>query len=101
MRNFISHWTSFSIVNINIRIPLIKDVNDDLENIKQTAKFINTLKKPPVLVNILPYHNVAQKKYEKLGKLEKFVPMEEPQDELQKKIIKEFELYGIKAIIGG
>ena len=87
--------------NINIRIPLIKDVNDDLENIKQTAEFIHTLKKPPILVNILPYHNIAKKKYEKLGRLERFVPMEEPQNELQKKIVEQFEFYGIKAIIGG
>ena len=88
-------------VDINIRIPLIKGVNDDLENIKQTAEFINTLEKPPIMVNILPYHNIAQKKYEKLGRLEKFVKMEEPEQQIQQKIIKQFEFYGIKAIIGG
>ncbi|HIP45250.1 MAG TPA: hypothetical protein EYG93_07995 [Sulfurospirillum arcachonense] len=88
-------------VDINIRIPLIRGVNDDLENIKQTAEFINTLEKPPIMVNILPYHNIAQKKYEKLGRLEKFVKMEEPEQQIQQKIIKHFEFYGIKAIIGG
>ena len=88
-------------VDINIRIPLIKDLNDDLENIKRTAEFINTLEKPPIMVNILPYHNIAQKKYEKLGRANKFVKMEEPQVQIQQKIIKQFEFYGIKAIIGG
>ena len=76
-------------------------MNDDLENIKQTAEFINKLEKPPIMVNILPYHNIAQKKYEKLGKLEKFVKMEEPEQQIQQKIIKQFKSYGIKAIIGG
>lgn len=87
--------------DINIRIPLIKDVNDDIDNIKKTAEFIKTLQKPPIMVNLLPYHNIAQKKYEKLGRKEKFIKMEEPKSNHQKKIIKLFESYGIKAIIGG
>jgi len=88
-------------VDINIRIPLIKNVNDDMENIKKTAEFINTLEKPPIMVNILPYHNIAQKKYEKLGRLENFIKMEEPNIQTQKRVIEQFEFYGIKAIIGG
>lgn len=88
-------------VNINIRIPLIQGVNDDYKNIIETAKFILTLKKTPIMVNILPYHNIAQKKYEKLGKKSSFVKMEEPDIPTQKEIIKIFESYGIKAIIGG
>jgi len=74
-------------VDINIRIPLIRGVNDDLENIKQTAEFINTLEKPPIMVNILPYHNIAQKKYEKLGRLEKFVKWKSQSNRYSKKLL--------------
>ena len=88
-------------VNINIRIPLIKGVNDDDENIHQTALFINALHKKPLMVNILPYHSIAQKKYEKLGRIEKFIKMEEPDIACQKRVINLFESHGIKAMIGG
>ncbi|MDD3343970.1 MAG: glycyl-radical enzyme activating protein [Sulfurospirillaceae bacterium] len=88
-------------VNINIRIPLISGVNDDDENIHQTAQFIKSLKKALVMVNILPYHNIAQKKYEKLGKISHFIKMEEPDKMRQKKIIELFNSYGIDAVIGG
>ncbi len=88
-------------VNINIRIPLIKGVNDDDENIHQTALFINTLHKKPLMVNILPYHSIAQKKYEKLGRIEKFIKMEEPDVACQKRVISLFESHGVKAMIGG
>ena len=88
-------------VDINIRIPLIKGVNEDEENITKTAKFIKSLKKPPLLVNILPYHSIAQKKYEKLGRLHEFVKLEEPTKKEQQRVIDIFDSYGIKAIIGG
>ncbi len=37
------------------------------------------------MVNILPYHNIAQKKYEKLGREDSFVKMKEPELKRQKK----------------
>lgn len=42
-------------VDIYIRIPLIKEVNDDYENISKSAKFISELERKPKMVNILPY----------------------------------------------
>ena len=40
-------------VDIYIRIPLIKKVNDDYENISKSAKFISELERRPKMVNIL------------------------------------------------
>lgn len=86
---------------INIRIPLIKGVNDDDENIQQSAAFIASLAGEKKLVNILPYHNIASKKYEKLG--QEFDPgnMGEPGQERQDQILEVFKSHGLKAMIGG
>lgn len=86
---------------INIRIPLIKGVNDDEENIQQSAAFIASLAGDKKQVNILPYHNIAAKKYEKLGQIYNQGIMAEPEEVRQQYVIDVFESYGIKTIIGG
>ncbi|MDD4645564.1 MAG: glycyl-radical enzyme activating protein [Bacteroidales bacterium] len=53
--------------NIYIRIPLIRGVNADVENIRQTAEFVAALKGEKKPVSLLPYHNIAIHKYGKLG----------------------------------
>ena len=51
---------------IEIRIPVIPGVNDDDENIDQTAEFIVAL--PGVQrVHLLSYHDTARKKYRQMG----------------------------------
>jgi pyruvate formate lyase activating enzyme len=51
---------------IIIRIPLIPGINDDEENLLQTATFLATLRDVPE-VELLPYHNIAEAKYAGLG----------------------------------
>ncbi len=87
--------------NINIRIPLIGGVNDDAENMKATAKFVASLSGEKKVVNLLPYHKIAQTKYQKLGRPEEFQLLEEPTKEAQQQAIAIFEKYGIQASIGG
>jgi pyruvate formate lyase activating enzyme len=86
---------------LNIRIPLIKGVNDDDENIYESAKFIDALEGEKPIVNILPYHNIAEKKYTKLGKHYDEGIMGVPDIERQNKILEIFKSYGVNAIIGG
>jgi len=87
--------------SINIRIPLIKGVNDDDENIEQTAAFIAGLPGETKEINILPYHNIAAKKYEKLGGEYLENGMGEPAEERQQQIINKFKVFGLEAVIGG
>jgi pyruvate formate lyase activating enzyme len=87
--------------SISIRIPLIKGVNDDFENIEGTAKFISSLTGEKKQINLLPYHNIASKKYEKLGLVFNFENMSEPTFADKERIIFQFSKYGLKAIIGG
>lgn len=87
--------------NIIIRIPLVGNVNDDVENITETARFVSALKGEKKVVNLLPYHKIAQTKYEKLGRSDDFILLEEPGKEAQLQAIAIFKKYGIEASIGG
>ncbi len=86
---------------INIRIPLVKGVNADEENIRQTAEFVAGLAGEKKTVNLLPYHNIASRKYQKLG--EGYDPdgMETPSEAEQQRCVEIFAEHGLEAIIGG
>lgn len=88
-------------VKIIIRIPLIGGVNDDSENLEATARFVASLSGEKKEVNLLPYHKIAQTKYQKLGRPEDFQLLEEPTKEAQMQAIAIFQEYGIMASIGG
>jgi pyruvate formate lyase activating enzyme len=98
--------------NINIRIPLIKNVNSGFKEITGMAEFITRLplknrgletttpiKKP--IVNLLPYHNIASGKYKKLEMEYNSAEMDEPTAEDLKNATEIFEKYGIEVEVGG
>ncbi len=87
--------------DIIIRIPLIGGVNDDDENIQNSAKFINSLNGKAPLVNILPFHNIAENKYKKLGINQPIEKIFMPTKERQNEILEIFKLYNINAELGG
>lgn len=84
-----------------VRIPLVGGVNDDEENILQTARFLSGLPGERIKVNLLPYHKIAQTKYAKLGRGEAFQPLNEPTTERVKEVLEIFREYGIEASVGG
>jgi len=88
-------------VKIIIRIPLVGGVNDDAENMEATARFVASLSGEKKEVNLLPYHKIAQTKYQKLGRPDEFQLLEEPSKEAQMLAIAIFQKYGIRASIGG
>ena len=88
-------------VKIIIRIPLIGGVNDDPENISATARFVSALSGEKKEVNLLPYHKIAQTKYQKLGRPDDFTLLQEPTKEAQLRAISIFQEHGIQASIGG
>ena len=49
-----------------IRYVLVPGINSDIETLEKTRNFIKTLKNVKK-VEVLPYHNLAEPKYEKLG----------------------------------
>jgi len=53
--------------NMVLRMPVVPSVNDDAENIRQSAEFILSLARP-VPLELLAYHEFAKSKYAGLGK---------------------------------
>jgi len=85
---------------IFIRIPLIPGINDDEGNIRATAEIIQNT--PGIeQVNILPYHNTAADKYNRLGKENSLPGIPVPSGEYAESIAGRFLAYGIKVKIGG
>jgi pyruvate formate lyase activating enzyme len=86
---------------INIRIPLIKNVNANIEELTKMAQFIYDLPGEKPQVNILPYHNIASGKYNKLEMKYNEQNMVAPSevDILQSVAI--FNRFGIEAEVGG
>lgn len=84
--------------NIYLRLPLIEGINADEDNILGILKLIKdtNIKK----INLLPYHDIAMHKYEKLGR--KYSDsMKRPADEKLKRFKEIFEKAGYKVKIGG
>ncbi len=86
--------------HINIRIPLIKGVNDDDENIRRTADFVASLYGEKKKVTLLPYHNIAAGKYARLG--EEYDPgdLAEPDENDISRVIDLFRDYDVEAAVG-
>jgi pyruvate formate lyase activating enzyme len=87
--------------HIIIRIPLVGGVNDTDENIEHTAKFISELAGEKKEVHLLPYHKIAQNKYQKLGRADDFEIFNEPGKNTLTRAITLFGQYEIKAGVGG
>jgi pyruvate formate lyase activating enzyme len=97
--------------NINIRIPLIKNVNTNQEEIQKMAEYISSLDlkisdskiaDPQLpIVNLLPYHNIASGKYKKLEIPYDEGEMDEPSDKEIQQAEKIFRSFGIKTEVGG
>jgi pyruvate formate lyase activating enzyme len=88
-------------VAIQIRIPLIKGVNADDDNINATAAFVAALPGPARKVSLLPYHNVAEGKLAKLGCDYLPSPMTEPDTDDLTRVIACFSSHGLTASVGG
>jgi pyruvate formate lyase activating enzyme len=87
--------------DIQIRIPLIKGVNADDENIHTTAAFVAALPGPARKISLLPYHNVAAGKFAKLGYDYLSGQMSEPDDEDLARVIAGLASHGLTASVGG
>lgn len=86
---------------IIFRIPLIKDVNTSEENIRETASFINSLEGDRKVINLLPYHNIAENKYIKLETPTNNYVFEVPNLDEVTNIVSLFGSFGISATVGG
>ncbi|MCG6187164.1 glycyl-radical enzyme activating protein [Maribellus maritimus] len=87
--------------NINIRIPFIKNVNTDENEIKKMAEFISELPGDKPMINLLPYHNIATGKYQKLELDYNAGEMDEPSEQEIQKAIEIFNSFSLEVEVGG
>ncbi len=85
--------------NIEIRVPMIANVNATDDNIRATLKFLLENKIKTKKVYLLPYHNIGTGKYIKLGLMheEFFAPTEEDMQHYKKLFVES----GFEVQIGG
>lgn len=86
---------------INIRIPFIQNVNTSEYEVSKMAEFIAALPGEMPLVSLLPYHNIAAHKYNKLGSNYEELDMAEPSEKEIEKAIETFNSYGVEVEVGG
>ncbi len=87
--------------DVTIRFPVIPGYNDDEENINATLAFIAGLNGAVREVHFLPYHNIADGKYQRFHIQSKIKKMNSlPEEELYP-LKERFEKKGFKVKIGG
>jgi pyruvate formate lyase activating enzyme len=84
-----------------IRIPVIPNVTDSSENIRQSISFLQTLNGKIREVHLLPFHRTANKKYKRVGKENLFGHLEPAPEEKMENIKNEFTNAGFNVKIGG
>jgi len=88
-------------VEMLFRMPLIPGINDDEQNIKETAEFLHGLGKNALRIELMPYHGLGKGKYESLDReylLPHIVSLKPERVELEKKV---FEGKGITCTVSG
>ena len=98
--NNLKHLTENGTQDIIVRIPIIPNINDSVENISITAEFVKKLNKIK-RIDILPYHNFGMKKYQRLGLKYSLINTPIPTNTYMEKIKTIVEKYSIKTQIGG
>ena len=87
-------WDGFMVP----RIPIIPEVNDSEENIRNTAKFVKDIDLE--VINILPFHRLGESKYRQVGQEYRFAEQEAPSDEHMLKLKSIIEEEGLVCFIG-
>jgi len=77
------------------RMPLIPGINDDAENIEETADFLRGLGNGAVHLELMPYHRLGTGKYESLDRPYRLPDAVSPGPEHLESVKKSFEDYDI------
>ncbi len=81
-----------------IRIPLIPGINDDEENLIRSGTFLASLSNIEA-VELMGYHNIAQAKYEALGREYMLVATKPPTEETMHSAAKLLQRYNLNVIL--
>ncbi|NPA36435.1 MAG: glycyl-radical enzyme activating protein [Chlorobi bacterium] len=87
--------------DIIIRVPVIPGYNDDNENIKATGNFISEINDVVKEIHLLPYHNIAEGKYQRFHIQSEMKKMKSLSEEALYPLKEQFEQMGYIVKIGG
>jgi pyruvate formate lyase activating enzyme len=86
---------------IQVRIPLIGGVNDDVASVNAFADYVAGLAGASKEINLLPFHDVARGKDLKLGQVRDLSALQEPGPDSVVRALEIFREYGLTASVGG
>ena len=84
-----------SAVETLFRMPLIPGINDDSQNIRETAEFLHGLGNNVLRIELMPYHRLGKSKYEALDKEFRLSGVLSPEPDEVESVKKAFEDNGI------
>ncbi len=82
-----------------VRVPVIPGITDDDENICQIGAFVSTL--PVLRLDLLPYHNIAAGKYNRLHRDYALPEVQPPTAAQMEQIAETLRVLGLRVKIGG
>ena len=88
-----------SNVETLFRMPLIPGINDDMQNIEDTAEFLSSLGNDACRIELMPYHQLGKGKYESLDKVYHLSNISAPEPEQVESAKTAFENFGITCMI--
>jgi pyruvate formate lyase activating enzyme len=86
-------------LEVLFRMPLIPGINDDPQNIKETADFLHSLGGKTIGIQLMPYHELGKGKYESLDKLYRLAGLSTLEPEQVETVQKMFKARGISCTI--
>ena len=90
-----ARFAAQSGIEMVFRMPLIPGINDDTNNIKDTADFIRTSGSKTHRIELMPYHRLGLGKYESLGRIYRLPAIPSPNPDTLARIKSTFQRYGI------
>ncbi len=88
--------------DITIRFPMIPGVNDSHEHLVKLAERmveLNGMAKKPIGIDIMPFHNFGENKYQNLGMPYFFAGMERPPQEKKDEVMEIMTSHGITCVV--
>jgi len=89
------------VKSVIIRVPIVPNYNDDLENLIQLIEFVKDLGNCIQEVHLLPYHPLGASKYDRLGRKYQLKNIKTPVNHHMEELKKLFESQGLRTQIGG
>lgn len=86
---------------IQVRVPLIGGFNNDARSLEMLAEFVASLPGAPVAVSLLPFHDVAKGKDEKLGRQRSMSAFSVPTPEDVLRATSIFSACRVEVAVGG